>query len=264
MGFWIFSILIIILSVAFFFGFIYLIFKMFFKAFAKPLTLVSDAIKKASEAQARRLKDLEAWATSKQLQFDPAQDYAIAQQLSDLECLNRGEDRYVYNRTFGEWQRFSYLGSDYHFVTYSETSSTDSIGRESRQTNHHQFSAVVLASKMPLRPLFLRPEGILDQIPQLLGFEDIDFESPEFSRSFYVKAPDKRWAYDVFHPLMMEFLLKSPRFTIEFGRDHLIAYKTTTGTTIFSVEEFQAAAEVLAGILERLPNYLMRQQGSLS
>jgi hypothetical protein len=104
--------------------------------------------------------------------------------------------------------------------------------------------------------LFVRPEGIWDKITEFIGFDDIDFESAEFSRKFYVKAEDKRWAYDVIHPRVMEFLLAAPRFPIQFGPDCVIAYRGST----FSTLDFESAAGVIGGILDRLPEYLVKQQ----
>ena len=51
------------------------------------------------------------------------------------------------------------------------------------------------------------------------NFDDIDFESDEFSRKFYVQSSDRKFAYDVLHPRMMEFLLQTtpPMIDVEGG-----------------------------------------------
>ncbi len=133
----------------------------------------------------------------------------------------------------GTWQGYRILGFDYHYQTYS-------YSKNGRQTHHHYFSAAILQSPVPLKPLFIRPEGFLDRVAEFLGFDDIDFESLEFSRRFYVKSPDRRWAYDVIHQRTMEFLLASPPFTVQFDRASVIVYRDR----IFSPAEFEAAAEV--------------------
>jgi len=200
-------------------------------------------------ASAQRRKELAAWAASKGLHFDPSRDYQLDERFPTFSCLRRGSGRYAFNRMSGVWQGHEFLGFDYHY----ETHSTDAKGH--RRTHHHHFSAVVLSSPVPLKTLFLRPEGFLDKITEFLGFDDIDFESTEFSENFYVKAPDKRWAYDVLHQRTMEFLLNSPRFSIHLDGDWGIAYRSSR----FSAEEFGAAAEVLRGIFERLPRYLTEE-----
>jgi hypothetical protein len=56
--------------------------------------------------------------------------------------------------------------------------------------------------------VLVRSENLFDKVSSMLGFDDIDFESSEFSRKFCVKSPDKRFAYDLFTPRMMEFFLE--------------------------------------------------------
>ncbi len=200
-------------------------------------------------AQQRR-QALQKWAASEGLTFDPGRDFTVDEQFP-FACLRQGSRRYAYNLTAGNWRGYPYLGFDYHYETYS-------YGKHGRRTHHHHFSAVVLKCPIPFRPLFIRPEGFLDKLTEFLGFDDIDFESLEFSRAFYVKSPDKRWAYDVLHPRTMEFLLNSPRFSLQFDGEYAIAYRSYR----FSVEEFEQAAEVLRGIFERLPRYLVQEQRS--
>ena len=105
---------------------------------------------------------------------------------------------------------------DYHYETYSSS-------KHGRRTNHHYFSAVIIAPNMLLKPLFIRPEHFLDKVTEFFGYDDIDFESAEFSRKFYVKSPDKKWAYDVIGQPTMEFLLAAPRFTLQFAGGGVIA-----------------------------------------
>ena len=199
-------------------------------------------------AEQKRRQALRQWASAHGLSFDPSRDYSLDERFS-FRCLHRGNRRYAYNRITGTWQGYELLGFDYHYETYSY----DSKGR--RQTHHHRFSAVILKLPLQMKPLFIRPEGFLDKLAEFVGFDDIDFESLEFSREFYVKSPDKRFAYDVLHPRTMEFLLNSPRFSIQFDGEWAIAYRSSR----FKPEEFGAAAEVLRGIVERLPRYLVEE-----
>ena len=46
------------------------------------------------------------------------------------------------------------------------------------------------------------------------------------------------------------------RFHIQFGWRQAIAYRAST----FEIAEFEAAAEALRGILDRFPEYLIKQQ----
>ena len=198
----------------------------------------------------KRRKEMLAFAQANGLAFDPSQDGSLESRFPAFDCLSQGSNRYAYNLLRGNWNGRGLLGFDYHYETYS----TDSKGR--RTTHHHHFSAVILASDVPLEPLLIRPEGFFDKVKEFFGFDDIDFESAEFSRAFFVKASNRKWAYDVIHARTMEFLLGSPRFSIRFHGSDAIAFRGRR----FAVSEFASAAGVVEGILDALPEYVVRQQ----
>ena len=198
---------------------------------------------------AKRRKELEAWARSTGLSFDSGYDYAMDERYSAFSVLKNGSSRYAYNIMEGVLNNRGVCAFDYHYETYSN----DSKGR--RQTHHHYFSAVIVDTQLPLKPLFIREEGFFDKIGEFFGFDDIDFESAEFSRKFCVKAPDRKWAYDVLHQETMEFLLNSPRYTLDFQGSCVLACHSST----FSVSEFAAAIGVIEGIITRLPRSLLEE-----
>ncbi|MFA5864583.1 MAG: hypothetical protein WC975_07825 [Phycisphaerae bacterium] len=201
-------------------------------------------------ASAKRKQELLAWAATRRFEFSPEKQYGFDSKYPQFYCLQEGDNQYAYNTLEGDWSGRSFLGFDYHYETHTSNS------KGGRSTQHHHFSAVIIKSEVPLNPLFIRPEGFFDKIKEFFGYEDIDFESAEFSRKFYVQAPDKKWAYDVIHARMMEFLLASPTFHIKFDWNCVIAYHNST----FSVNEFESAANVIKGILDRLPDYVAKQQ----
>ena len=69
--------------------------------------------------------------------------------------------------------------------------------------------------------LLLRREHMLDKVKSAVGFDDIDFESEEFSRKFWVTSREKKFAYDVVHPRMMEFLMLRSPPTVDLRRDEI-------------------------------------------
>jgi len=199
---------------------------------------------------AKRRKELSEWGTAHGLRFSAAKNASIESQFPAFTCLRTGYYRYAYNILSGAWSDRDYLSFDYHYMTRSHGSK----GRT--QTRHNYFSAVVLSSPVPLKPLFIRPEGLFDKLAGFIGFEDINFESAEFSRKFYVKSPDKKWAYDVIHQRTMEFMLGMPKFSLQFDGHSAIAWRSTK----FKTSDYEQAAEMIKGILDRLPEYLVKQQ----
>ena len=200
-------------------------------------------------ATRKRREELRAWAQSHGMSFTEGRDHSFDERFP-FAALRQGDGRYAYNISEGPWNGRGAMAFDYHY----ETHSTDKDGH--RQTHHHQFSAAFVISDFPLQPLSLRPEGFFDKVTAFFGAEDINFESAEFSRRFFVKSPDRRWAYDVIHTRAMEFLLAHPDYSIEFAGD--LAFICNART--WAAAEFDAALGVVAGLLAMIPEYVRKQQ----
>ena len=200
------------------------------------------------QARARQ-KAMAQLAASRGMRFDPGKHHDVDDCFPAFACLRRGRGRYAHNRIFGDWNGRDCLLFDYRYVTGSG---------KNRRTHH--FSAIILESELPLQPLLIRPEGFFDKIADFFGFDDIDFESAEFSRRFCVKSPDRKWAYDVIHQRTMEFLMAAPRFSIEFDHAHVIVWRAGR----FSIDEFTAAVGLAEGLLDLLPEYVVRKQEDLA
>lgn len=209
--------------------------------------VIVAVIIKHKKAEGRK-KELAGWAFSKGLSFNPGRDGNIDNRYP-FKCLQRGDNRYGYNIVEGNISNRPVRAFDYHY----ETHHTDSKGN--RRTTHHYFSAVIVDANLPLKPLFIRSENLFDKLADFVGFNDIDFESAEFSKKFYVKSPDKKWAYDVLHQATMEFMLQSLQYDIEFSGRHVIAYRNKTLTAGY----FEEAINLVNGILDRLPESLIQE-----
>ena len=86
----------------------------------------------------------------------------------------------------------------------------------------------------------------------MLGFDDIDFESVEFSRAFTVRSRNKRFAYDVCHGKMMEFLLCHPDTSLEFEGPCL----AMSFNRRLEPERIVETLDRLMAINDLLPNYV--------
>lgn len=119
-------------------------------------------------------------------------------------CFQRGHSRRAYNTLRGpvtiDGREFEGLAGDFLYKI------TTSNGKTTTTTTY-RFSYLIARLPFSTPPLVIRREGLMDKLKGALGFDDIDFESSEFSRKFYVQSGDKKFAYDVVSPKMMEFLL---------------------------------------------------------
>ncbi len=168
------------------------------------------------------------------------------------DLFRRGHSRRAYNTLMGnvEIDGATYEGvmGDFKY----KTTHTDSKGN--RQTSTHKFSYLILDVPYHGVPdLLIRREGMFDKLAGMIGFDDIDFESAEFSRRFHVKSPDRRFAYDVITPTMMEFLLagNAPAVDIEDGRCCM-----SDGQSKWEIEEFRSRLAWLCAFFDLWPEHV--------
>src|SRR5690606_1966421 len=126
-----------------------------------------------------------------------------------LDKLGQGGNRYAFNRLSGRYKDHDVAVFDYHYETYSHSS------KGGGQTHHHYFSFSVRPVPDDYPELTIAPENVFSKVGQLVGFDDIDFESAEFSNAFCVRSSDKKFAYDICHPRMMEYLLANRDLSVE-------------------------------------------------
>ena len=211
--------------------------------------IVVAAIVFSMIAARKRREALAALALRLGLSYRADDDYSLADRFDFLDALARGSNRYAFNTLSGNYQNHEVLVFDYHY----ETHSTDSKGR--RQTHHHYFSFFILMLPQSFPELRVTREGLFSRIAQVFGYDDIDLESAEFSRAFCVRSKDKRFAYDVCHAQMMEYLLANRDLSIEIeGQALALAFDKQ-----LSAEEIESNLRRLFEIRSRLPEYLFHR-----
>jgi hypothetical protein len=160
-----------------------------------------------------------------------------------------GSNHYAFNVLSGQYQNHKVHVFDYHY----ETHSTDSKGR--RQTDHHYLSCFVLRLPRVFPELTIVREDWLSKVAQVFGYDDIDFESAEFSKSFCVRSKDKKFAYDICHAQMMEYLLANRDLNVEI-ENNIVAL--VFGAQL-SVPQIEANLQRLIEVRSRIPEYLFTQ-----
>ena len=197
-------------------------------------------------AQRKRCEALFELAQRLNLTFDAGQNLDIADRFSFLKQLDQGENRYATNVLSGTYQQNDILAFDYHY----ETHSTDSKGH--RQTEEHWFSFFILTLPAAFPDLTIRRENFFTKIAEVFGYQDIKFESAEFSKAFNVRSQDKKFAYDVCNAKMMEYLLANRDLSIEIENEVIaLAFNTR-----LSVEQIESNLQRLVELRSRLPDYL--------
>ncbi|MFQ5843715.1 MAG: DUF3137 domain-containing protein [Planctomycetota bacterium] len=205
--------------------------------------------------QARKRREaLAALAARLGLRFSRDDPYHLASRLGTLfPTLTHGDNRYAYNVAAGSHDGRPVFLFDFHH----ETTSTDSKGR--RQTHHHHRSFVSVDHDVDLGRMEVRPEHFFDKMKAFFGFDDIDFESAEFSKKYYVKGEDRELAYKILHPQMIEYLLALDGLKVTANGPHaLFRY----GSGRMSADEIETALTDGFGFLDLIPRYLRKDRAA--
>jgi hypothetical protein len=209
--------------------------------FAAILLLVLFSRK--SDPEAKRRKDLAALAQKLHLRFNPGNDCELAEKFSFLSWLRRGDVRYAYNVFHGCHLEYPVTIFDYHFSTPG--------GGKSGGYDYY-WSAFVVEMKTNFPDMIISHESRESRLAEALGGSHIAFESAEFTRAFRVRSSDKKFAYDVCHPKMMEYLLANQDLTVEIsGAGLAVLFEDW-----LRPEKIEANLSRLIEIRKLLPDYL--------
>jgi hypothetical protein len=196
-------------------------------------------------AAQKRREELFALANELGLEFYHFDPFHLEQVYASFDCMSRGHSRKACNVMRGRLKDYEVTAFDFIYYT------TQSNGKTTRQQKH-QLSVVAVDTTVFFKPLLIRPEGLFDRVAGMVGFDDIDFESSEFSRMFYVASPDKKFAYDVIHQRMMQFLMTNPGWSLQMVGRTVIVYNGNT----FAADDFRRAIDFVYGFFGQYPDYL--------
>lgn len=202
----------------------------------------------ASKQAAKRREELAAFAFSIGLTFHAARQRDF-RKLHRHSVFSRGSARAAYNTMEGRLE----IAGFSHAAILGEYKYTISTGKSSHT---YRFSFILLRpSWIRLPDLEIRKEHIGDKLSAAFGFDDIDFESEEFSRKFMVKSADKRFAYAVCHPRMMEFLLAKPDLAVEICDGECLLMESVR---VWSPTEYRSNLAWARSFFELWPGHLTR------
>ena len=83
---------------------------------------------------------------------------------------------------------------------------------------------------------------------------DIELESQLFNEQFRVQADDERFASAVLQPRLMEWMMQNPSLRWQIAEDVLVSW----GYGEIAVTELPARLEAMAGVVDRIPPFVLR------
>jgi len=193
----------------------------------------------------KRREAMAAMAAKLGLRFAPAKNRDMARRYRFLDKLRKGSNRYAFNIMSGSYLGHDLILFDYHYKTGS-----------GKNTHHHYISFFILHLRASFPELVIGPEGIFSKIVQAIGYDDIDFESHEFSRNFCVRSRDKKFAYDVCNARMIEYLLSNTDLSIEIEGDAL----AISFSSRLAPERIEPNLNRLITVRSLMPEYLFSRR----
>jgi hypothetical protein len=180
-------------------------------------------------------------------QYYPDDPWDLAARYAQFDLFGSGHSRRASNILAGKVDGRTALVFDYHYKTGS--------GKDEMT---HSFQAAVLETPILAPRLSLRRESFLDTVASWVGHDDIDFESAEFSKRYYVKCEDRKFAYDLFHGRLIEYLLgcgDAP--SMELGGPLLLLHHCPDGP-----EKVRRLLAIGGEIIRSIPDYVLHERGA--
>ncbi|HEY1662259.1 MAG TPA: hypothetical protein VGI03_07560 [Verrucomicrobiae bacterium] len=178
-------------------------------------------------------------------QFNPGRDEGFMVGWGFLGALSRGENRYACNILRGNYHGQALFAFDFHYRADAGENKGDNYG-----------TLLMLIEKEVFPQLIIQSGNLQERIAAALGIgNEVKFESAEFSRVFSVRSQDKRFAYDVCNPQMMDYLMGNRDLQIEINGPVIsMAFEPQ-----LPVEQIELNLQRLAQIRSLMPDYLFTQ-----
>ncbi len=220
--------------------------------FVAVLILIVVGIVYAHQKEQARRQALLKFARRQGWTFRATDDPSHDDRYRHFEIFRRGDSRAAFNTLTGVLE-VGEFPCPLHAGDYKYTESSGS--GDSQSTTTYRISFCILHLPWPHTPdVLIRGEHGLDKFAAFLGFEDIDFESAEFSDRFHVSGNDKRFAYDLIDARMMEFLLAGGPPVTDMQRGQICL--TSRGRR-WEPAEFEQHAAWLWEFLSRWPRHII-------
>jgi hypothetical protein len=147
--------------------------------------------------------------------FSPKGDGKLLESFNGFNVFSRGRVRKISNILSGKVNDISVRVFDYQYTTG---------GGDSSHT-WRQTVLVLESEKLRLPDFVLRPEGLLDKIGVVLGYQDIDFDLyPKFSRQYFLRGKDQESVKAFFTDSLIQYYEQHAGLSTEGRGSRFICY----------------------------------------
>jgi hypothetical protein len=152
--------------------------------------------------------------------------------------------------------RGAHRGREVLVFEYSYKEADRSGSSRGTELYHHTVASVSTPTATPT--LEVGREGLgrkLLGLVGLVGLRDLQLESEEFNAAFHVQTDDDRFAYDVLHPRMMEWLVadgQALETPFRFERGDLLTWDRDE----IDLQKIDGMVAYLCDVLDRVPSFV--------
>jgi hypothetical protein len=202
------------------------------------------------KAHQRKVAEFRAFAAKHGWQYLDRGDAKLENRFLE-EPFGVGHDRQARHVFRGEHRDRKILAYEYSYKTYS----TDGEGRRRSETHTFTLTSVYLPKPKPV--LEIAREGLGRKLLGFVGVRDLQLESEQFNDAYRIKTDNDRFAYDILHPRMMEWMLedsRAQRYGFRFERGDLMLWDDGK----LRLDDMMARLDYLCDVLERVPSYVWK------
>lgn len=224
------------------------------------IVLVIWQVQLHAERERKRRADLAEFARQNGMDFSQDDRWNLGARYQGVADIGRGHNRYALDVLMrgGESPLAVFR---YHFKTWeTRTVTRNGRTRTERYEKTHWRQYLVLETGSAFPHFTLRPEGLFDKLAGFVGFDDIDFESEQFSKRYFCKSENKEFAYAIVHPPMMEYLMDLG-LAVELHNRRLIM---DLGGAKFDVDRVHRAMAGMTGFINRIPDFVWQDYANRS
>lgn len=181
------------------------------------------------------------------LQTQPSEEESFVGVFSKFEPFDEGDSPNVENlmvRRKG--------GADWYLFDYTyEITRTDG---DSSSTTTYPHTVAVVRLPLALPALRMSRETLSTK---LFGSADVQFESEEFNKRYFVQCEDKKSAFDILHPKVIDWLVSLPMMTWQMAGPFILIFVPEKTT----VEGYRFLLSTLEQFVSQVPGYVQQDRG---
>ena len=187
-----------------------------------------------------------ALATELGVQFYIEDPWDLPGRYGQFDLFDAGHSKHATNVLCGNVDGRNMVAFDYSYKTGS-----------GKDESTHSYQAVVLDLPILAPHLALRDENFLDTIASWVGHDDLDFESEAFSKAYCVKCDQPKFAYDIFHARLIEYLLACGHApAMEMRGPLFVIHDSPNGPA-----GIRRMLQIGRHMVESIPEYVLKERG---